>query len=204
MGSFFRTRWFIGSALIVWLCVVGLGFIVLMRFGATPGAIGDIPTSWPSSSRMIPDPDRATLLMFAHPRCPCTRASLAELEKVMAQCQGLVTAHVLFFIPDRADRAWLNTDVRQMASAIPGVHVSDDLNALEARRFGGVTSGQVVLYRSNGRLLFSGGITAARGHQGDNPGETDLVALIHGERNSRGEFLVFGCPLLDPKVCRER
>ena len=78
-----------------------------------------------------------------------------------------------------------------------------DGDGQEARLFHAVTSGQTVLYDSQGRLLFSGGITASRGHSGDNAGRSAIVSLVNAEVPDRTETLVFGCPLFSPKSeCR--
>ena len=53
---------------------------------------------------------------------------------------------------------------------LPDVTVVRDDMAGEARRFGAVTSGQTLLFDTQGNLLFSGGITAARAQAGDNAG----------------------------------
>ena len=45
-----------------------------------------------------------TLVMFVHPRCPCTRASIAELERVVAQSGGTVKPRIVFSLPDGAIR----------------------------------------------------------------------------------------------------
>jgi hypothetical protein len=44
---------------------------------------------------------------------------------------------------------------------------------------------------TRGCLLFSGGITAARRHAGDNAGESAIVALLNNQT------LVFGCSLVN-------
>jgi len=141
--------------------------------------------------------------MFAHPRCPCTRASINELAVLMAQCEGKLNAHVAFFQPDDAKSDWSQTDLWFSASRIPDVEVFADEEGSEARRFGAATSGQVLLYDSDGELLFQGGITSARGHAGDNVGRSSIVRLLGKtrrpirERSSSTEAPVFGCPLFD-------
>ena len=78
-----------------------------------------------------------------------------------------------------------------------------DGDGREARLFQAVTSGQTILYDSHGRLLFSGGITASRGHSGDNAGRSAIVSLVNAEVPDRTETLVFGCPLFTPdSECR--
>jgi hypothetical protein len=44
-------------------------------------------------------------------------------------------------------------------------------------------------------LLFSGGITASRGHAGGNAGESAIVALVNHQTPAQTETLVFGCAL---------
>ena len=78
-----------------------------------------------------------------------------------------------------------------------------DDDGREARLFHAATSGQAVLYDPQGRLLFSGGITASRGHSGDNAGRSSIVSLVHAGVPDRTETSVFGCPLFDPQSeCR--
>jgi hypothetical protein len=58
----------------------------------------------------------------------------------------------------------------------------------------------VVLYNAAGALLFSGGITAARGHEGDNAGRE--MVLAHLAANDAGRRApVFGCPLFADGEC---
>ena len=60
------------------------------------------------------------------------------------------------------------------------MRVVNDVEGVEARRFGAQTSGTTSLYSPDGRLLFSGGITSSRGHEGDNAGEDALTQAISG------------------------
>jgi glyoxylase-like metal-dependent hydrolase (beta-lactamase superfamily II) len=143
--------------------------------------------------------------MVAHPHCPCTRASLAELERIIARCRGAVTAHVLFLKPGRSPQDWEKTGLWRTAAAIPDVRPVADVDGAEAVHFGARTSGHVLLYDPSGRLLFSGGITGSRGHQGDNPGRVAVIALIAGGRADPARTVVFGCPLFEPRPrCDER
>jgi hypothetical protein len=75
------------------------------------------------------------------------------------------------------------------------VEILRDDDAVEARRFGVFTSGQSLLYAPDGALLFSGGITASRGHAGDNAGIAAIAALARGRGAATTETPVFGCAL---------
>jgi len=74
------------------------------------------------------------------------------------------------------------------------VHVLRDEDGAEAARFGAATSGTVALYR-DGKLLFNGGITPARGHEGDSFGKERLVSLLTTGKADRNDAPVFGCSL---------
>lgn len=115
----------------------------------------------------------------------------------MAHSQGRVRAYVLFIKPEGASVDWGNTDLWQSAAAIPGVNVVEDSAGIEARLFNVATSGQTLLYNTQGQLLFSGGITASRGHFGDNAGEGAIVAIVNAEAPTQTETPVFGCPLFN-------
>jgi len=181
----------------LWLIAVTGGLGILLKYSATPGNAGDPPSHWPTNSPIRPPSGRPVLVMMAHPRCPCTRASLEELARLMARNAGRLDARVVFFAPPHADEDWWSTDLWSGASAIPGVEVVLDRDAIEARRFGTETSGHALLYDGEGRLLFSGGITVARGHAGDNAGLGAVEALIRGETTARRRTPVFGCALHD-------
>jgi len=179
------------------LCVLSVlvGGVFLFRYETTAGQAGNTPQRWPANIGIAPAPNGYTLLLFAHPHCPCTRASLEELNRLLAKSPGNVMTHVLFLQPEGTTEDWMKTDLRQKASAIPGVIVHDDAGGRMAREFGADTSGYVVLYDSRGQLLFKGGITSARGHAGDNIGESAIVLLLSGKIPQRNQTPVFGCSI---------
>lgn len=182
----------------IWLAVVGAVTIRMAAYSATAGAAVASPAEWPGHSGIERRDGLPTLVMFAHPRCPCTRASLGELERLMAAAAGRVTTRVLFIRPAGMTSDWAQTDLWRMASAIPGVTVHQDDSGAESTRFGAGTSGHTVLYDAAGRLLFQGGITLARGHAGDNPGRGAVEALLGGALFDRATTPVFGCDLFEP------
>jgi hypothetical protein len=181
----------------LWLVAIGVGLAMLWNYQNSSGAAGASPPQWPTNSRVEMATGRATLVMVAHPHCPCTRASIGELALLMARCQGRVSAYVLFFRPASVVDGWEKTDLWASAGSIPGVTVLSDEDGVEARRFNAFTSGATMLYCSSGLLLFSGGITSSRGHSGDNEGRSAIVALVTGEAAEPKETPVFGCSLLD-------
>ncbi len=179
---------------ILWIATVAFGLRAFFHYENTPGRVGALPRAWPASE-IRRSSDRPTLVMLAHPRCPCTRASVGELAQIMARLQGKVAAYVLLVKPREAGRDWEDTDLRRSAEAIPGVTVLVDPDGAEARRFGAETSGHTQLFGTDGRLLFSGGITASRGHAGGSAGESAIIALVNHQTPAQTETLVFGCAL---------
>jgi hypothetical protein len=115
----------------------------------------------------------------------------------MARCRGQFSAHVVFVKPAGLADYQARSDLWRLASAIPGVAVHSDSSGSETRLFHPETSGQTVLYNRDGQLLFHGGITISRGHAGDNPGRSALVALLNHQLVNNVETPVFGCSLFD-------
>ena len=187
------------AAVALWLPAVGYGLNVMWSYATTPGHPAEPPRFWPAGAPVTPQEGHATLLMFAHPQCECTRASLGELAILMAHAKGHLDADIFFYLPPGEDGAWARTDLWRSASEIPGVHAFEDRDAETARHFGVFTSGQTLLYGSDGLLLFKGGITAFRGHSGDNAGRSAITALLQGAVPPASHLpvvtRVFGCSL---------
>jgi hypothetical protein len=184
----------------LWAASIAIGMKILLDHEARQGTAATAPIRWPGGASVALDPKLPTLVMLAHPRCPCTRASIGELAIGMAKLQGRVAAHILFAVPTGAGEDWKRTDQWNSAARIPGVAVHADPGGREAARFGAKTSGQVVLYGTDGRLLFSGGITPGRGHMGDNVGLARVASLLRFGETDRASSAVFGCALFDEET----
>lgn len=193
-----RRSWYVlGVLLVTWAVAVAVGWNGVRMYEATPGRAGPPPSEWPVNSEIRRQSNCATLLLFAHPKCPCTRATIDELAIIMARCQGMVEAKVLFFKPSGTESAWAQTDLWHTADTIPRVTVLADSAAAEARRFSVTTSGHVLLYSQRGELLFSGGITSSRGHAGDNPGRIAIIDSLTTGTSDCSIAAVFGCSLVN-------
>jgi hypothetical protein len=163
--------------------------MALWRYAATPGVAGNPPAYWPRKSRITRDPKRLMLVMIAHPHCPCTRASLGELEEVMAHSSGHLRAVVIFVNPANFGDDWMKTDLWFSLAKIPAVSPLIDEGS-ELERFGGATSRETMVDDRNGKLVFSGAITAARGHWGDNQRIAAIRKLLNVE--SLAQFYTAG------------
>jgi hypothetical protein len=179
----------------IWFLLVVTAMVAIANYTNTPSIVRESPAQWPTQSQLPLDGRRPTLIMFAHPHCPCTQASVGELELLMAHCQGRLSAQVVFIKPAGTTEDWVKTDLWRRVAAIPGVTIHQDGGCIEAERFHAETSGYTVLYDPKGRLLFAGGITIARGHSGDNPGRSALEAILTQGLPSQVRTPVFGCSL---------
>lgn len=189
-------RSLVSGAAALWVAAVVLGAIWLTSYGSKPGPAAQAPARWPDPPGIELATSKPTLVAFAHPRCPCTRATVAELHKIAAKCRGELAIQIAFCVPPPFDEPWARTDLWRDAESIPGAEVRADRGGELARSFGASTSGQVLVYAANGELLFSGGVTAARGHAGDNAGEDSVVAIVRTGVAPLASTQVFGCPLL--------
>jgi hypothetical protein len=178
-----------------WLGTVGAGLWVVRAYDNAPGVSADAPARWPAGTPLVPASSGPTLVMLAHPMCPCTRASIDELAEALARSGRAAKTYVLFLRPAGFAEGWEQSDLWKRAAAIPGVTPIADDRGVEAARFGTSTSGQTLLYGADGRLVFSGGITGSRGHAGENEGRARLVALLTGAGGEPARTKVFGCPL---------
>ena len=183
----------------VWLLAVGLGLHTLLRYKAKAGNAGQPPSTWPSNTLVSSPLHKPLLVMFAHPRCPCTKASLGELEQLVARAQNQFDATIAFYTPRGGSKACSNSALVREARSIPGVRVQFDNDGNLAKRFGIETSGHTLVYSPDGKLLFSGGITGSRGHLGDNTGFAAVQAIIsnHSSLLAPTTTPVFGCELFD-------
>ena len=188
--------------LAAWAGMMACGFIQMSRYATTACDRGESRPNWPHDAALARDPGRANLVMFVHPRCPCSRASIAGLHEIMERHRDLVSAHILFLKPADCSESWSATDLWESAAAIPGAQLVRDDEGLEARRFGAATSGHVMLFEKSGQLAFSGGITASRGHRGESAGRQAIVDLLM-QRPAPESTPVFGCSLFESScACR--
>jgi hypothetical protein len=191
-----RKSWLLWIAVGIWLVAIVCGVVYALVYESTPTASEPPAERWPAGTSCSLAAQGATLVMFLHPHCPCSRASVAELAALMTHCQGRLHAEVLFLQPPSFSAEWAHSDLWESVSRIPGVTARIDTDSVGLRRFGARVSGETFLYRAGGELLFHGGITAGRGHVGDNAGQTAIEAAVLGGESPIRSAPVYGCNLL--------
>lgn len=190
-----RVRSLICLLVMFWGLGIAIGTRSALQFEKTPGDVGAARYRWPAGSQCSLSSKHPTLVMFVHPRCGCSQASLSELSRLMNHCQGLVEAQVVFLQPRSSDPDWSQSKLWDYAHEIPGVTVRQDIDGVEHRRFNARISGELFVYQPSGELSFHGGITGGRGHTGDNPGRSTIESLLLNRASCCATAPVYGCEL---------
>lgn len=190
-------QWSNAIVLATWGACAASGLAVMLDYELTPAPTAAVARQWPGATQLFCDPVRPTLILFLHPHCPCSRATLRELDQLTAECGEQFALRIVFVKPPGTALGWEQTGLYRTAGHIPSAFVSSDPDGQDAARFGATTSGEALLYAADGRLLFHGGITPSRGHEGDNLGRTILTSIITTGDAAGTETVVFGCPLVN-------
>lgn len=195
-----RTRkpWELLSLLAVWLAIVSTGLLGLAQYSQGAGE-----SSPPPNARHLglkTSPHRHTLVMSVHPKCPCTKASVYELERLAKKCQGLMDITVLVYEPTTTKDSWSEPDPFRLGTRLPNATIIRDQDGKTAARLGSLTSGAVVLYDATGNPAFWGGITSGRGHAGDNLGSDAILNLVQGKTPRNTNTPVYGCSINNPQT----
>jgi hypothetical protein len=197
----------ITSVIVLWLAAVSTGMTMLSLYAAKPGPTvpdeaGNVAgATWPRATVLERAAHGATLVVAVHPKCGCSRATLGELARIMscAPPGSGTRAYVLMTVPVGLPDSWARGANWDAAAQIPGVQLVIDHDGATARLFGAMTSGHTCAFDASGQLLFSGGITAARGHMGDSAGGDAVRAVLTGHTPAVSRGAVFGCGLESPR-----
>lgn len=187
------TLWVAGLA---WTMAVIAGMVLLLRYEFTPSAVAEVTSTWPNDASFQASRTRPALILFVHPHCPCTRATVEQLNHFLARHGERVQTFVVFVRPPGVPVGWERTDIWRTVAGLPGVTAVVDEKGRDQRRFGARVSGETLLFDAAGRLLFRGGITPSRGHIGPSAGSDAIVALLKQPAAVGVCISVYGCPLL--------
>lgn len=181
---------------LLWGLVVLAAFVAIAVYAKTPGREELPPPRWGQFLPKLLD-GHWRLVMAIHPQCPCSRASLVNLQRVLERHAATVTVDLYVYRPTDTELAWSDTPLVRLASQMPTLSLHDDIESRKARAFGIRTSGGVVLYSPEGEVVFYGGVTPSRGHEGACAGLSAIEDAIDGKPTTIDRFPVFGCPLLN-------
>lgn len=180
-----------------WAMLITFGAAALIIDSSKPGLSGTAPWHFPESETGIQQGPNPVLLVFLHPHCPCSRSTLAQIQSVLETHSGKMDCRIYVVVPPQASEGWESGTIVNQLKAFEKATIEIDRNGTVASQFSAKTSGQVLLYRSDGVLGFSGGITAPQSQAGQSPGLLALVARLQNEELPHLQSPVFGCPLFN-------
>ena len=122
-----------------------------------------------------------------------------ELALLMGKTGDSLQTSILFTKPASLNVEWVKSDLWYRSEAIPNVIPVVDHEGREASYFGATTSGHAFLYDTDGNLIFNGGITASRGHEGENMGSETILSYVLNGTSECQSTPYFGCPLFSQK-----
>lgn len=189
---------------VIWAGLVLACLSFLFLYQGRAGRQADAPAVWPGGLQRRAE---FTLVMFAHPKCPCTRASLAQLERLL-QSHSLLEAQVVFLQPGSSEADFYRGELWEKAGQLPRVTLVRDEGGALCELFATYTSGQALLYDGAGVLRFAGGLTPGRGHEGDSAGLDAVSAFLAAKPDAAAippvPVAVYGCPLFaeGEELCR--
>lgn len=184
------------AVLAAWATLVVAGQALLLEHTTAAGDAGHPPAELPRelAEALRWDHRQPLLLLAAHPQCPCLPATLVELQRTLAS-GAPPTLRVLVHTPSSPPTEWDPAADAELRRTLPAGAAIDDGDGALAAKLGLRTSGHVLLFAADGRLRFTGGVTAGRGHQGDNLAGRTLAAMLADAGKPHATTAVFGCPL---------
>jgi hypothetical protein len=195
-----RLSWPLGAALVVWIALAVAGWYGISAYGfkGDPQATTAIVPQWPAESAIARMTDRPTLVLFLHPKCPCSRATVAELERlpVLVPGHSLPDICIVASAPRALGDLWWSTPFLERAAGLPNARLVRDSGGVETTLFGARISGTVLLFDSDGNRLYAGGVTMSRGHAGDNVGLQAVTGLLVDHDANVSSIPPLGCEMV--------
>lgn len=182
-----------------WVCSILLSYGYIIYYHQVEGSSDRSARDWPLNANLSLDSQKPTMVLAVHPKCPCTVATCRELARLLLRAHRPVKIYALVFTPspNPDGEEWFNSPTMSDLKRVPLLEMIKDENGELAQSFGMSTSGDIRLYSSNRHLLFAGGITASRAHEGECAATDKLFSRIRGESSQYFEYPVFGCPITE-------
>jgi hypothetical protein len=188
-----RSLWI--ALVVSWGAATGWGLWKALEYESAVAVVKTPPCQWPGNCAIARDAQRSTLLVFVHPKCPCTRATIRELERLLARHRGRVAVRIIVLKPVGAPTGFEQTNLLAHLGPFPDLQIVVDEGGMYHRQFQASTSGECFLYDVQSQLVFHGGLTPYRGHEGPSAGQSAIVALLRNQTALHDSSPVFGCPL---------
>lgn len=186
----------------VWLAVIAGVFLFIFWHDITPSgrlaerqtlntvANGNLQTALETLNL---NPDQLSVLVFIHPECPCTPASLRTLSRLVDECTADFDLQIL--VASYGDTNSLQSTNARLAEAIPKATVQPDPNGTIAQSLDAHVSGTICVVAPNNNLLYLGGLTNSRGCETIGPHFQIIKQVIQNRWSAAVTTSVYGCDL---------
>ena len=88
------TVWTLWAVIAFWAVAIVAGWAFIQRYDlAANASTHSFVGHWPTASAVEIRNGRPTVVLFMHPKCPCTRASLQELNRLYASLGEAHSTH---------------------------------------------------------------------------------------------------------------
>lgn len=185
------------TLILIFIWAVAL-FSIVFKFTfytSAAGPVGELAQKLPNS--IVANPHSYNMYVILHPECACSQATLSEIERIQARTNNQIKIH-LVFVKLKQTEHHENSKLFARASSLSDMSVLVDSGEI-AKSLGALTSGQVLLYNPSNDLVFAGGVTQARGHEGPNDGAESIVNIVSSKGSLIIQTPVYGCHLFSEK-----
>ena len=139
-------------------------------------------------------------LLFLHPECPCSDASIYELQQIQ-KLNKEMNYKVVISYPKNTFEKWSNSNrAKRQLNRDSIFELLDDKENVLAKAFGAYTSGFTLIFNTPEDLVFAGGITPSRGHLGRTIAH-EIVQEASFLNFTKNE--VYGCSIDSKENCIE-
>jgi hypothetical protein len=194
----------IAGVVTLWSVLLFGGLALFSIDQSRQGTRGTIPARWPGASRIHRAAGQPTLLVFLHPNCPCSIATVHSLQRSLRALRPEARPKTVFVVRPAVRDDWRARQLLATAAETPNGSFFQDDGEKEIARFGADVSGHLLLYGPAGALLFDGGVTPERGQEAESMASDRFQQVLTGMPRSPVRTAVFGCGLQSHRSAREK
>lgn len=203
MSARFSTPLLFGVAF-TWIGISLFGWCTLFRHTFRPSITAEIAARSLCAQGLAQPSEAFQIVIFAHPFCPCTQATLDKLDESLTRFPAKTSIRVIFVIEGLERSSVEESSSIAFARRLPKVEVQFDDTGEAVLHWGARVSGEVFAFNRSGHCVFHGGLTSGRGHKGDSLGQKELERRAAGGCDEQYAGPVFGCALPSRTLLTDR
>lgn len=191
-----RKKIIISVIISIWVGSIIWSTKAMLIFQFTPGKMGKVFNDFPQKSKLVLDQTLPTLILFLHPKCTCSKASVEEIKIIKSSIKKefkliAVVQTASLKLTDELEK------LKEELSTLPHSTIVNDSYSFETNLFSVKTSGQIYIYSSFGELIYTGGSTSSRGTSSPSELRRTIASIL--ETNKKPHQLItksiYGCEM---------